>query len=59
MSPKQLSAEDAKTLVSVRMLVTYRNQLARTANELRVSLNQMILDAIEKEYPPDGASGGD
>jgi hypothetical protein len=59
MSPKQLKTEDAKTLVSLRMEIRYRNQLARISNERRVSLNQLMLDAVEKEYPPDGADRGD
>lgn len=59
MSPKQLTSEDAKVLVSLRMPLRYRNQLARIATDTRTSLNYLLLEAIEKEYPPDDADRGD
>jgi hypothetical protein len=59
MSPRQLNAEDAKVVLSLRMRLDYRNKLARIASESRVSLNQLMLEAIERSFPPDVADSGD
>ena len=56
---KLLRPEDAKTVISLRMRTSYRNQLAQLADEQRVSLNQLLMNAIEKEHPPHVADRGD
>lgn len=56
---KQYTAVDAKVVMSLRLPLLYRNQLAEMASESRVSLNQLVLDALEKEYPPNVANSGD
>ena len=56
---KLLRPEDAKTVISLRMRTSYRNQLAQLAEDYRTSLNQLLMDAIEKEYPPNVADRGD
>lgn len=50
----EMRSEDAKTLISLRLPIRYRNQLAQKAYDERVSMNQLLLDAIEGVYPPDG-----
>ena len=52
MKLEQKDPESIKILVSVRMAVRYRNQLAAEANGRGVSMNQLMLNALEAAVPP-------
>lgn len=59
MTTKQINPDEAKVLVSLRMPVSYRNQLAKQAYDEHLSFNQFLMYAIEKEHPPRVADSGD
>ena len=52
---QQLDLGKQKVLIQVRVPAVYRNQLAKISVDTGISMNQLILTALEATYPPEAA----
>ena len=50
-SPK-LAPEEVKVVMNVRVTLGYRNQLVKEAAKRNLSLNGLLVHAVEREVPP-------
>jgi len=48
----EISARDVKVSMNLRVPLSYRNQLIEEANVRSMSLNALLVLAVEREVPP-------
>jgi len=51
-SSTDIDPADVKVNVNLRVTLAYRNQLVERAAQRGLSLNSMLVHAVEKEVPP-------
>ena len=51
-SSPNISPADVKVTMNLRVPLSYRNQLVKEANKRSMSINALLVHAMEKEVPP-------